>query len=395
MKIAILIVSLLLLMLLAYVYYVVVTKKEHFQVSQTTEEKVIQLYESVLLRQPTSQELVQNSRNLNGNKLTWDGLKQKLMDSDEYSFNIKLQSNALSPELEKMLSESRILNEISNIYKRIRGDRIPPKMILPLRDLYVVLEYNPFLLAAMLQHEKYRDYEQDLILINELNKDRVVELFHESFDQVKLTEQAVQLAKDPMYQNIIQLHESGVHVNQVQTPANNNDLTLSASEQEDLRNMLKNYNQIRSLLEEAREVSRTIEENILYPPSDESGEMSIDSTQQQQTSGVKQSGTATKQSQSLSGAKSTAKNSTKNNTRKTYTQVPGMRGDPTHQGQMVLRPEFAWSVPQKRPPVCTTPGQPAVVQPLLTNSELLLGTPLTEAKQTQVGSIMPGFEYKQ
>ena len=69
---------------------------------------------------------------------------------------------------------------------------------------------------------------------------------------------------------------------------------------------------------------------------------------------------------------------------------------PVHKHDMVLIPEFAWSVPQERPQVCTTLGQKQLIQPVFTNSSLLLGTPLGEAAQdTQVGSIMPKFEYKE
>jgi len=61
---------------------------------------------------------------------------------------------------------------------------------------------------------------------------------------------------------------------------------------------------------------------------------------------------------------------------------------------MVLRPEFAWRVPEQRPPVCTTLGGATPVSPLMFNSKLLLGTPLEESRNTAVGSIMPKFDYK-
>jgi hypothetical protein len=70
-----------------------------------------------------------------------------------------------------------------------------------------------------------------------------------------------------------------------------------------------------------------------------------------------------------------------------YTDVP------THKNDMVLLPEMAWSVPMKRPPVCTTLGQEPLIQPLYDNSKLLLGTPLNE--DTSVGTIMPEFQYKE
>jgi hypothetical protein len=77
------------------------------------------------------------------------------------------------------------------------------------------------------------------------------------------------------------------------------------------------------------------------------------------------------------------------------TDNKGRKRIPIHKHDMVLIPEFAWSVPQEFPPVCTTLGQKPLVQPVMNNSALLLGTPLDDANNTQVGSIMPKFEYKE
>lgn len=54
---------------------------------------------------------------------------------------------------------------------------------------------------------------------------------------------------------------------------------------------------------------------------------------------------------------------------------------------MVLFPEFKWSVPQKFPPVCT-PLEKNEYQPLIDQSSLI-GTLLTDADKTKVGSILP------
>lgn len=68
----------------------------------------------------------------------------------------------------------------------------------------------------------------------------------------------------------------------------------------------------------------------------------------------------------------------------------------THHGDMVLRPEFAWSVPQQRPPVCTTLGKKPLVQPVMLPSKMLPnGTLLGDAADTGVGSIMPKIDYKE
>jgi hypothetical protein len=59
---------------------------------------------------------------------------------------------------------------------------------------------------------------------------------------------------------------------------------------------------------------------------------------------------------------------------------------------MVLYPEFKWSVPQKRPPVCYTKGNH--YQPLI-DQTALIGTLLCDAKCTQTGSILPDFKYEE
>ncbi len=59
---------------------------------------------------------------------------------------------------------------------------------------------------------------------------------------------------------------------------------------------------------------------------------------------------------------------------------------------LVLYPEFKWEVPMKKPPVCYSIGnkyQPSVEQ------TALIGTLLKEAEDTEVGSIMPKFDYNE
>ncbi len=55
---------------------------------------------------------------------------------------------------------------------------------------------------------------------------------------------------------------------------------------------------------------------------------------------------------------------------------------------MVLDPSLAWSVPQSRPPVCTK-GSCSVNN--LYDQSALIGTPIEDAQNTKVGSILPPF----
>jgi hypothetical protein len=61
---------------------------------------------------------------------------------------------------------------------------------------------------------------------------------------------------------------------------------------------------------------------------------------------------------------------------------------------MVLYKEFEWSVPQKRAPICTPVSGGCDVQ--MSNEQTsLIGTLLNQAENTQVGSILPKFTYKE
>jgi hypothetical protein len=57
-------------------------------------------------------------------------------------------------------------------------------------------------------------------------------------------------------------------------------------------------------------------------------------------------------------------------------------------------PGFEWAVPHPRPPICTPCGTPCTVVGT-TDQTSLIGTLLNDAADTQVGSLMPKFEYKE
>lgn len=331
MKKRILLLLFLILMLLFIVYIRYQQFVEYFEVYPSTEERVINLYQEVLQREPTSTELINDVRDIKANVVTWNGLRQKLVDRDEYSLNIKMQSNTLTPELNKMISDSRIIREMSDIYKDVRKKPISPRAILPLRDIYVNLSYNPYALRAVLRDDKYQNFEDDLLRIIDLNKPKTLELFADTFDQVKIMQEASQQAKDEAAKKITESQ---------QLPTNAFGQLLNAEDLQKLKDFLLKNPDLGTISLPTGPVVCAPNAAPVSPEEPEAKE-------------------------------------------------------PTHEDDMVLRPEFAWSVPQKRPPVCTTPGQPAVVQPLLLNSKLLLGTPIQDASQTQIGSIMPKFEFKE
>lgn len=308
--------------------------------SSSTNESIIQLYMELLQRQPKSKELSEISDQIDKGTINLEGLRRKLVDSDEYQRNIKLQTNVLNPELTKIISDNELISYIAKIYNEETGKIIPPTMQLPLRDIYIYIDYNDYALRAMLRNTKYNTFEQDVMTTNNVNKPQLIEIFLKYFTVDDLIKQGIEIFG-----------------------ANPSDKIPYSINKPDSMVGLSSLN---SNLFDKDKAAKGL--------GSSSGAVLGDHAQfsmTQTTVEVKQPDDITK-------------------TDDNKIRIP------VHKHDMVLIPEFAWSVPQERPQVCTTLGQKQLVQPVFTNSSLLLGTPVGEAAQeTQVGSIMPKFEYKE
>ena len=313
--------------------------KEHFAAPPDSgiEEKIIYMYKDILQREPTASELIGTTRDINRGMLTMEGLHQKLLDSDEYARLIKLQSNSLTPELQKMLSDRSLIRRIYAIYLEEKNKNVPSDMVLPLKDVYIWLNYNEYAFRAFLRSEKYAYFEDDAMRTTQLDKEDLMDMLKQSsFDKTELEKQGMEIAKE-----IAAKEESSAKAScpdqlvgaspcekVVRTP-NDTDSDMTPM----LDGIVSGANQVFN----KDEVAKMLDERIME------------------------------------------------------LQLPVR----THKGDMVLREDQSWTVPYRPPPVCTTLGQKPLVQPVMTDSKLLLGTTLTDASNTQTGSIMPKFEYKE
>ena len=318
----------------------------------TLEEQIIRVYQEVLQRVPTSKELVADTRALSDKVLTIQGLEQRLIDSDEYQRIIKMQSNELAPELRKMVSDRALMDLVSKIYQEERKKKIPEDMVLPLKDIYIYLDYNEYALRAMLRTSTYPRFEEDVLATKDLDKTKLIEIFNQYYKKETLMAEGKKIAEEMLKASQAAngtgngasgtgAGAAGGSGSAAPKPLASSTTTAQACNVNDkdsnmdpmLQNILKCASDVFDKDQAARILNN--ESNMVKFP-------------------VK-----------------------------------------THYGNMVLRPEQAWSVPQQQVPVCTTLGQRQLLQPVVTNSKLLLGTPLDESSNTQVGSIMPKFEYKE
>lgn len=308
--------------------------RETFYV-KTMEDEVTDIYLEVLQRQPSGAELIENVSRLNKGTMTLEGLRQRLIQTDEYERTIKTQSNNLAPELERMLSERQILETLGRIYREERKKAMPDKMIYPLRDIYIELDYNEYAFRAFLRDPKYQEFEDAVMRMAAPTKADVMALFNKMFDKKKLMEEGARLKREADAAAAAAAGKAGGA-----TPDTSG--LAGKDEAAGVRCLSDTDSDSKAMLASIQKTCANLFDKDLEAQCLDKNAKSIILT---------------------------------------------------HHGDMVLRPEYAWSVPQQRAPVCTTFGQAPLVQPVMVSSSLLLGTPLGEAEQTQVGSIMPKFKY--
>jgi hypothetical protein len=305
---------------------------EGFATAKTLEDEITDIYLEILMRQPTGTELIDHVRRIQRGTMTLEGLRERLIESDEYERMMKTQSNQLAPELDRMLSDRSIVEKLSRIYREERGKAIPEKMIQPLKDIYIELDYNEFAFRAFLRDSAYEDFEADVLRMLTPTRADVLALFEKRFNKEAIIAEGARLKKE----------YDALKANAGASSSGSGGSPVAANEAGDARCIGDLDSDSKDMLSSIQQMCANLFDKDLEAQCLDKNAKSIILT---------------------------------------------------HHGDMVLRPEYEWSVPQQRPPVCTTLGQKPLIQPVMVNSSLLLGTPLEDAADTQVGSIMPKFKY--
>ena len=313
---------------------------------------ILDLYSLLLNRQPTRTELSKNTRDILQGNMSIYGLRQQLLNSNEYKNLAKLQSNDLNPELKKMVSDKEIIDKIDIIYTEELDAIIPPKMVLPLRDIYIYLEYNEYALRAMFRDSVYVSFESDCMHTPDLDNNQTMEIFREYYSRSKLFKAGNAIAA------VMASQESSSAADCALEKKLFRELSMCDSDSSSLLysllhgNKNKNNDGTPTPLSEAELAQIEFNKNLAARQMSE-GNFNLDFNSE---------------------------------AAKTEYKVP------IQKGPYIILPEMAWAVPQPRAPVCTTLGQAPLIQPVMTNSTLLEGLPLKDAeKNTGVGSIMPNF----
>lgn len=411
------------------------------------DNSLVSIYNELLERHPNRLELIKNRRAILAGSLSLEDVRQRLMDSNEYGLKIKLQSNELTPELPKMISDSRLLRKLVEIYKEERLKTCPPKIVIPLKEMFIKLNYNENALRYMLQSHKWTDFEQDILLDDDFSSAKLMDLMQDTYGgPAKIAAEAQSV---PV---VVPVARS--HVNRMINDTDSDSTVL-------LNNINQNAQQI------FNKDAVSVPAPTLVKPKTAAPEASPSSAQSASLGTVTTAppsmaskpsaqsvSPATVLSSTVSNSQTPASSPVANTKPTAQTQLsapvattatvptvsakikaltasespttvyPASAAAPAtvsptsvsyavmentgdylphkevpvrqHYGDMVLRPELAWTIPQQYPQVCTTFGQPPLVQPVvLESSTAMNATPLGEAADTGVGSIMPAFKYKE
>ena len=327
------------------------------------------LFQQLLERPPTASEFKSIALSITNQTLNIGLLKKQIMDSDEYNRIISLQTNGLTPKLQRIISDSQEIGIIAKLYLQVRKQTINPKITLPLKDAYVLMNYNNTEFNRMLSHKNYPYFEQDCLATNGLSRDVMITLYKKYFTDIPISDQlAIGTPMTDAGADTLdgQTDDSGLGVNGGANGSNGSSSGANGSS--------SGANGLSSGANGASSGANSGANSGTCPPGFDPADVAALKALLRQ-----------KQLRDAAANSNSCSNAEVDTSERLY----------LHTNDMVLRPEFSWSVPQYRPQVCSTLGQPALeVAPLLENSKLLLGTPLQDAESTQVGSIMPKFEFK-
>lgn len=161
---------------------------EDMQQSNNWEYNIISQYRRVLGRSPSTEEIQQHMQQFSDKEIDENTLKIYLLNSGEYALNAKLQSNDINGELEYAYAKEDMFVMVARMYFNELQKESPRIMLLPLRDIFMMLGNDKYLFRAFLVHDHYSKFENELINTKGLKKENIIQLFNKHFvyDEIRM-----------------------------------------------------------------------------------------------------------------------------------------------------------------------------------------------------------------
>ena len=360
------------------------------------EYEIIDIYKNIVERPPTIQEMKKHAYFSNSE------LREILYNSPEYDKLIKTQNNNVNNGIEGAIAKRNIINRIMEMYSKVYKDELPIKMMTPLRDCFIHLQLNEYLFSAMLESLNYKKFQVDVLSTYVLTKKILLELFNKHFNVLELK----LIAQDKI--NIFNIGKINIKEeiekikNELVSTSYNSTDSISAPQK--ILNTIKDtfptvYDElIKSMSSDTEStiVATTPKTDIdilnNYLTSVEKYQNKNNIIQEQQQQPQIQSFEEPIENEDI-----IEKLEIDNKLKKKIDKLP----ENTELYVRVYNPmkhNNNYQLPDGyKAPICTSLGQKQLAQPIFTESKLLFqGTDLRTAfTETQVGSIMPKFIYKE
>lgn len=311
---------------------------------------IIDVYKNLLGRQPKHGELNKLLQEFHEDDVNEETLKMRIYNSTEYKMIVKMQSNDVDAGLISTSSSEDLIDRLKRMYKELKKTDPEIKMLLPLKDCYIHLQFNDYLFMAMLVHNNFGKFETEVLEIAMLSREKMLEIFDKYFLLSELRLVANEFKKQEM------LKRKGKAIPQsfeIDKGALINSSNMNIGTDKQIAQIVKDGNNVFNI-------------NIM---------LSDDMMKSKAYSDDDNKKIYNKQGDTYDNVCPAKK-------QRIYNPIKYQQ---QYRGDMRYRPN-----------VCSY-GTKQIVQPVFVNSSTLFrGTDLKEASEnTQVGSIMPKFEYRE
>jgi hypothetical protein len=350
---------------------------------ELTEYEIIDIYKRILDRAPNMDEL---KLKMFQNK---ESLTEELYNSYEYEKLTRVQDNLAEGGIESSIAKRNLLRKIIDMYKKKYQKEPNEKILMPLRDCYIHLRTNQYLFKAFLESDNYLTFENEVLTTKTITKKILLEIFNKYYNLLELKLKAEEFIKnskggmkdtnegvdiETLKKELSKITKEPIPEKKPENPPNvsnvndiNNYLNkkennikenFNTDENGDLSSTIKRYidNAIATNNPNLKFLTKKEEVKVEEVPQEKSNEMRKITSELPENSEV-------------------------------FVRIynPIEYKQPTYTGYARFRP-----------PICTSLGQKTSEQPIYMTSSIVKGEDLNNVfEETQVGSIMPKFVYKE
>ena len=157
---------------------------------ELTEYEIIDIYKRILDRAPNMEEL---KLKILKNK---EDLIEELYNSYEYEKLTKVQDNLAEGGIESSIAKRNLLRKIITLYKNKYQKEPNDNILMPLRDCYIHLRSNKYLFKAFLEADNYLTFENDVLTTRTITKKILLEIFNKYYNLLELKLKAEEFIKN-------------------------------------------------------------------------------------------------------------------------------------------------------------------------------------------------------